>query len=215
MTAAIGLPAGLDADPHVVADNIKQAEIRLTKSIPSRYQNATPTDPQVCAWVADVLARVTQPHFPVVRRGPSLLLLGQTGTGKTHQAYGAIRALALSGAACSWKFVTAADAYARLRPRSQVDSEEEFRSLASVAVLVLDDLGAAKATEWTEEVNYRLINHRYEHELATLVTSNVPVGQLKAGLGDRVASRLVEMASRAVLTGPDRRRLSSRGEQEA
>lgn len=215
MDTALGLPARLDADPIAVADNIRQGGERLAKLVPNRYRDARPTDPAVRAWVADVLARVSQPHFPIIRKGPSLLLLGPTGTGKTHQAYGAVSALAQSGAAFSWTFVTAADAYARLRPRPRVDSEEEFLRLANVAVLILDDLGAAKATDWTEEVNYRLINHRYEHELTTLITSNVPVGQLKAGLGDRVASRLVEMATRAVLTGPDRRRLAGRGEQES
>ena len=215
MTTAPGLPAHLDADPVTVADNIRDGAERLAKQVPSRYQDARPTDPAVCSWVADVLARVTQPHLPIIRKGPSLLLLGLTGTGKTHQAYGAVAALALSGAVCSWTFVTAADAYARLRPRARVDSEDEFMRLANVPVLILDDLGAAKATDWTEEVNYRLINHRYEHELTTLITSNVPVPHLKAGLGDRVASRLTEMATRTVLTGPDRRRLMSRGEQEA
>jgi DNA replication protein DnaC len=215
MTTAPGLPAHLDADPVAVADNIREAQTRLSKAVPARFQDARPTEPQVNAWVADVLAGVSQPHFPVIRRGPSLLLLGPTGTGKTHQAYGALRSLALSGARFSWTFTTAADAYARLRPRPRIDPEETFLRLAGVSVLVLDDLGAAKATEWTEEVNYRLINHRYEHELATLITSNVPVGQLKTDLGDRVVSRLAEMATRAVLTGPDRRRLMSRGEQEA
>lgn len=209
------LPAALGADPAIVADNISEAEARLAKTIPSRYQTAEPTDPAVHRWVTDVVAGAKQHHYPVLREGPSLLLLGPTGTGKTFQAYGAIRYLALAGARFSWAFTTAADAYARLRPRPTVDQEETFLRLANVAVLVLDDLGAAKASEWTEEVNYRLINHRYERQLATLITSNVPAGQLRADLGDRVASRLVEMAARAVLAGPDRRRNIHRAEQES
>lgn len=203
-----------DADPYIVADNIADGAERLRKFVPSRFTGADPTNPEVRQWVTGVLARVGRGHYPVIRKGPSLLVLGVTGAGKTFQAYGGVKALALSGAACRWTVVTAADAYARLRPRTHIDSEAEFRHIADVPVLVLDDLGAAKTSDWTEEVNYRLINHRYQHELATVITSNVPVGKLKAELGDRVTSRLAEMATRAVLTGPDRRRTTTTEENQ-
>lgn len=78
--------------------------------------------------------------------------------------------------------------------------------LARCPLLLLDDLGAAKTSEWTEELTYRLINHRYEHMLPTLITTNLPTAELRTALGDRVASRLAEMTERVILTGPDRRR---------
>jgi len=137
--------------------------------------------------------------------GPSLLLVGGTGSGKTFQAYGAVRALGRSGAGLSWTVTTAADLYAALRPRPRVDSEDEFERFARVGLLVLDDLGAAKGTEWNEEVNYRLINYRYEQQLPTIITTNVASGKLPAALGDRVFSRLVEMARRVQIAGSDRR----------
>ena len=99
----------------------------------------------------------------------------------------------------------AADLYARLRPRHGVDSEDVFERHAKAPVLMLDDLGAAKGTDWVEEVNYRLINHRYERMLPTLVTSNVRPRDLAGVVGERVASRLTEMATPVVLKGPDRR----------
>jgi DNA replication protein DnaC len=104
-----------------------------------------------------------------------------------------------------WLAVTAPDLYAQLRPRDGIDGESEFRRFADVPLLLLDDLGAAKNSEWTEEINYRLIGHRYAAMLPCLITSNVPVAQLKAILGDRVASRLREMCQFVALTGPDRR----------
>ena len=55
-------------------------------------------------------------------------------------------------------------------------------------------------------ITYRLINHRYEHMLPTLITTNLPTAELRTALGDRVASRLAEMTERVILTGPDRRR---------
>jgi DNA replication protein DnaC len=65
-----------------------------------------------------------------------------------------------------------------------------------------------KASEWTEEVTYRVINHRYEHQLPTIVTSNLGGGDLRTGLGERIASRLAEMAKRVALKGTDRRRVT-------
>jgi DNA replication protein DnaC len=195
-----------EADPHWLEEHRERCRKALSR-IPSHYQHAVADVPEVAAWVRALVdvARAEQRTVPRIETGPSLLLIGSTGSGKTHQAYGAIRALAESGVACPWLAITAADLYARLRPRHGVDSEAEFERVAQVGLLVLDDLGAAKGTEWNEEVNYRLINYRYEHEKPTLITSNVPANTLRTALGERVASRLVEMADRVILKGADRR----------
>ena len=174
---------------------------------PVRYRDATVAVPEVSAWVRELVRLAVDPDEPVawVRTGPSLLLYGVCGTGKTHNGYGALRALSTSGAFCGWVATPAADLYARLRPRHGVDSEDVFERHAKAPVLMLDDLGAAKGTDWVEEVNYRLINHRYERMLPTLVTSNVPPRDLAGVVGERVASRLTEMATPVVLKGTDRR----------
>lgn len=199
-------------DPVWLDEVRRRAAERTAAGIPTRYADANANQPDVCSWVRALVAdAATQQRgaVPTVRTGPSLLLLGPTGVGKTHQAYGALHALAASGVQCGWIFTTAADLYARLRPRHGVDSEHEFNRYAATSLLLLDDLGAAKGSEWVEEINYRLINHRYEHMLPTLITSNVPAGELGATLGERVASRLVEMTSRAAMTGDDRRKSST------
>lgn len=177
--------------------------------IPARYTNATVDNPDVDVWVTTVIGTAVslagEWREPVIGRGSSLLLVGGTGTGKTHAAYAAIRALLTSGIRCTALATTAADLYAALRPRFGIDSEDEFTRYATANVLVLDDLGAAKGSEWNEEINYRLINHRYERELATIFTSNVPPKDLPVALGARVASRLFEMSSTVILGGADRR----------
>jgi DNA replication protein DnaC len=195
-----------DADPHWLAE-LRETAVKQELRIPGRFANALPTNPDVAAWVCDLvdIVRSERRTVPRILSGPSLLLVGGTGSGKTFQAYGAIRAIGRSGAGCAWIVTTAADMYGQLRPRPRVDSEDEFDRFARIGLLVLDDLGAAKGTEWNEEINYRLINYRYEHQLPTLVTTNVPPKNLQAALGERVASRLVEMAHRVVITGPDRR----------
>jgi DNA replication protein DnaC len=195
-------------DEYHIEEAIRVGRMSL-KDVPVRYADAVATVPEIQAYVRSLIegSRLRQQMVgSAISQGRSLLLVGPTGTGKSYQAYGVVRALAVSGARCNWLFTSAADMYGRLRPRPGVDSEQEFERYSRVGFLVLDDLGAAKGSEWTEEINYRLINHRYEREKPTLVTSNVPPKQLGAALGERVASRLVEMADRVSLSGPDRRR---------
>jgi DNA replication protein DnaC len=176
--------------------------------IPPRYRHALPDHPRVTAWVAEI-ARTGRPGpagAPGIATGPSLLIAGPTGTGKTHQAYGAVRALLAEGVRLRWEATTAADLYASQRPQQGNDPEQQLWRLARSPLLLLDDLGAAKQSPWTEELTYRLVNHRYNQLLPTLVTTNLPVAELRDAVGDRVASRLAEMTERVILTGRDRRR---------
>lgn len=179
--------------------------------IPPRYQHALADNSAVTAWVDQVAhaGRAGPSGTRGIAHGPSLLITGPTGTGKTHQAYGAVRSLLATGVRLRWEAVTAADLNARLRPRPGQDPEAELQVLGRCPLLILDDLGAAKQSEWTEELMYRLINRRYVQMLPTLITTNLPTGVLRAAVGDRVASRLAEMTSRVILSGPDRRRSAS------
>lgn len=194
-----------------IGERIQEGTKRLSERVPIRYADAVVSVPKVREWVTGLVNRtmdeLTHWHItPCIKSGPSLVILGPTGTGKTFEAWGAVRALAASGAGFSWSVTSAADMYAALRPRHRVDAEEEFERYARAGLLVIDDLGAAKTSDWVEEINYRLINYRYEHNRPTLITSNVPARDLAEALGDRVTSRLIEMADRVVLDGKDRRR---------
>ncbi|WUH94588.1 ATP-binding protein [Streptomyces sp. NBC_00433] len=198
-----------DSEPSIARRNL----VHAAEVIPFHYRSALPAEPALRTW-ADAVADQARQHQVArgalmghAHRGPSLLLLGPTGVGKTHSAYGAIRDLAITGVTAHWVVTTAADMYGALRPRHGVDSESEFRRYRDARLLLIDDLGAdRKPTEFTEEVNFRLVNHRYEQHLPTLMTSNVGATDLAARLGDRVTSRLAEMCQRVVLKGHDRRR---------
>ncbi|MFJ3905746.1 ATP-binding protein [Streptomyces sp. NPDC090025] len=190
-----------------VAEPVTALELAEAR-IPARFRHALADHPQVTAW-AKTIARAGRPGpagAPGIAEGPSLRIVGPTGTGKTHQAYGAIRSLLAAGVRLRWEAVTAADLYARLRPRPGFENERDLQSLMRCPLLLLDDLGATKTSEWTEEVTYRLINHRYEHLRPTLITSNLTTDALRTALGDRVSSRLAQMTERVTLDGPDRRR---------
>lgn len=178
------------------AEQIQRAVAYFDNRVPRRYAGAHPDD-SATAWATAAV------HDPEGTR--SLLIVGPTGTGKTHYAWSVLRAYAQTGFT-GWKALTAADLYASLRPRAGRDTDSEFDSLAEAGVLFVDDLAAAKLTEWTEEITYRLINRRYEQCQPCIFTSNVPPQQLLETLGERVASRLTEMCERITLKGEDRRK---------
>jgi DNA replication protein DnaC len=166
------------------------------RDVPLRYVDVTIkkiTDPDLLDWLATL-----PPSLHDLR---SLLIAGPTGTGKTYAGWAVLRQLDLR----AWKAVTYVDFCAQLRPSGK-DPEATFERYARAPLLFLDDLGAAKGSEWVEETTYRLINRRYEAKLPGIFTTNVPLAQLREVLGERVSSRLVEMCRQVVLGGPDRRR---------
>lgn len=207
-----GLDMPLGADERLVQDRARMAAEYAAEHVPARFERAYPTVPEVEEWAARVIRSAVEQSqargrtIASVHRGPSLLLLGPTGVGKTFECYGAMRAISLCGLYEPWVVVSAADLYARLRPRHGVDAEKEFEAYVHAPLLGVDDVGAAKHSAWVEEVNLRLVNRRYERSLPTLFTSNATVKGLREVLGDRVASRLREMTQIVVIKGDDRRR---------
>lgn len=204
-------------DRHVVRDRQVFNREQWAERVPRHYRNAVVTDPQVSAWTerlinhsAHVSTDLNRPvdgkPFPrLAGRHRWLLVNGNTGTGKTFQAWGVVRALCESGLSFRWQFVSEVDLLARLRPRHGVDSETEFSRYANTDLLVLDDYGVAKKSEWVEDVVFRLINHRHNEELPTLITTNLPPEQVLKHLDDRIGSRIGGMSDVAALFGGDRR----------
>jgi DNA replication protein DnaC len=193
------------------------AEVRTTVQgcddrFPARYRCAGASHPTVLEWV-EAAAKSRS-------RAGGLLLLGATGTGKTHQAYGALRALlprtvewvanSRTGYgqwyADAWRATTYADLNASMRPSPNADPEATLKANRDTNILLIDDLAAARTSEWAEEHLYRLINGRYEAMRPTIFTTNLAPDALREAVGDRIASRLVESCTRIVLDGPDLRR---------
>lgn len=72
-------------------------------------------------------------------------------------------------------------------------------------LVVLDDLGREKVSDWTGEVVYVLINTRYEHQRPTLVTTNLTGAELGASPYWPAISRLAEDGALVEITAPDHR----------
>ena len=74
--------------------------------------------------------------------------------------------------------------------------------LKTVPLLVLDDLGAQKTTEWVTERLFVIINARYDDLLPTIITSNIYLEELRQLPGwDRLVDRIVEMARAVRMAG--------------
>lgn len=201
-------------DPRSIQDALRKGRQQLTE-VPELWRDATVTVPAVAEWVRELVAvsvkGVPDGGDPVVRRGPSMLLTGPVGTGKTYAAWGAVRALLCSGAVCRYRFVRATRMFLDLEPSSGLDVAEELYELRTVGLLVIDDLGANKGSGRREEILTELLSERGENHRPTVVTTNVGVRRgesLADAVGERVASRLAEMCRGHVvsLTGPDLRR---------
>lgn len=126
---------------------------------------------------------------------PGLFFSGTPGSGKSHLAVGILIALIARGV--DGMFVNAPDLLAEIRAsfdegaaRSEIEIMDE---VARVDVLVLDDLGAEKTTDFVLDRFYQVVNRRYQSCLPTIVTTNLDLAGMDEKLGSRITSRLCEM----------------------
>ena len=133
------------------------------------------------------------PENPKVK---GIMLIGSYGCGKTHLAAAILQEVAEAG--ISGLFVVVTELLAKIRAAfdSRDGSAEEIIERAkNTPLLILDDIGAEKASEWTQEQLYRIVNFRYEHMLPTVITTNCDGAKLEMALGRRIVSRLIEMTT--------------------
>jgi DNA replication protein DnaC len=120
-----------------------------------------------------------------------ILLMGNYGCGKTHLA-AAIAIHATRHLSLKTLFTIVPDLLDHLRatyhPTSAVTYDERFEAVRTVPLLVLDDLGAESQTPWAQEKLFQLINHRYNEQLPTVITSNVDLDRMDG----RIRSRLLD-----------------------
>lgn len=133
-----------------------------------------------------------------------LLICGDVGVGKTHLAVAILSTAFRKGISAAMVYIP--DLLAELRKEMQDDEKKGLADkVRSRRFLVLDDLGAEKASEWTEQELARLINYRYENMLPTVITTNLTRKELIEKLGQRGADRLNQMCSPVLIFGKSRR----------
>jgi DNA replication protein DnaC len=197
---------------------------RLTDAnIPKRYQHcsiANFTAYNESLERAAVQASRLADQFPAVTRG--LFLEGQPGVGKTHLAVAVLKqVIQVSGA--RGLFYDTRDLLRIIRstydPSIRTTELEILRPVMTTDLLVLDDLGAEKTSEWVEETMNLIVNTRYNERRLTIFTSNfqdIPddtePNSLVFRIGHRMRSRLHEMCEFVIMDGADYRELPTNGD---
>jgi DNA replication protein DnaC len=142
------------------------------------------------------------------------LFLGPCGVGKTHLATAIVRELSLKGVPCL--FYDFRDLLKEIQdsynPVSQMTELKVLEPVYDAEVLVLDELGASKPTDWVRDTMTQIINNRYNDKKLTIFTSNYlddPQDPNEETLTDRVGvrlrSRLHEMCKVVLVKGDDYR----------
>lgn len=126
-------------------------------------------------------------------QGKGILFTGNTGSGKTHLAAGIGNALIDRGLHVRYEPVVELLRKIQSTYRTYDVSENDVvGTLKSCQLLILDDLGAEKPSEWTMAQLHSLIDYRYSNFKPTIITTNLSTGELTKVLGVRTVDRILD-----------------------
>lgn len=194
--AALMQRAGIDPNAPVddrAPDDVNAWQVDL---VTERLNTATPVpfrgfqhlpNTALRSWVGEYLRN---PHGVV-----PLVLIGLTGTGKTYNAWWAMRTAVIGSyrrrRSVTWAAVTHPTFNAETRPSADNAHAATLRRYSSRDLLIFDDLGASKGTDWSVECLLRLMDDRFAAGLPTIWTTNVKsTDDLTVKTDDRIVSRL-------------------------
>lgn len=144
------------------------------------------------------------------KSGKGLLLYGTVGTGKTYAACEVANALVDKG------YPVLVTNFARLTNTIQgmfEGKQEYIDSLNRFQLLVIDDLGAERKSEFMQEMVYNIIDSRYRSGLPLIITTNLTIDEIKkpSDIGNtRIYDRILERCFPIEVTGGSRRRKAVR-----
>ncbi len=199
--------------------NVSQAAVLEKAKLPKRYAgchfNTYHPDPNVPSQLAaQKYAMRFVNEYPAVEQG--ILFTGPVGIGKTHLAVSILKGLIFErGFPCLFYEFGALlkeiqDSY---NPQTKTSELAVLAPVLQTEVLVLDELGASKPTDWVRDTMAHIINTRYNDRKLTIFTTNYPDERqndreetLEDRIGVRLRSRLYEMCKTVEMKGNDYRR---------
>jgi DNA replication protein DnaC len=194
---AEGLPNDVvipDAREEIIALRADRWRESWLEHCPIRYHDATLAALSPEQDKAEAVSKwLDSGHLHLALRGP-------VGTGKSY-ALAAIghAALARGIRPRMWSM---ADLIADLRPGGD---DRLFDKAATCDVLLLDDIGVEKDTDWTGEVMGRLIDARSRNKRRTAWSTNLPYPTMVERYGSRLVDRMIDDAVLVTIEGPSRR----------
>jgi DNA replication protein DnaC len=166
---------------------------KLTKfNVPKRFLNCSFENFKGNEKVVSVLKNLS-----LLKPFPDLILSGNVGCGKTHLSVALLREFIIAGHANEKKvkFIPVIELLLELRRSFDSQQENEFdiiKRYSQLDLLLLDDLGSEKISDWTISSLYVLLNNRYNCCRPTIITTNLISEQIEQTIGSRIASRLAE-----------------------
>jgi len=151
--------------------------------------------------------------YPIIDRG--ILFMGSVGVGKTHLSVSILRGLIEKGISCRFYEYRSLlkEIQNSYNPNTNTTEMSILAPLFEYEVIVLDELGAARPSEWVQDTIGLIINGRYNEKKLTILTTNYLDECQSSGdetLGDRIGvrlrSRLYQMCKTIVVEGEDYRR---------
>lgn len=197
-----------------------QSKLLEAARIPSRYEKCTLESYKLIEgkyWGVQKRARdyakAFVKEYPAIDRG--LLFVGPVGVGKTHLAVAIVREIIKNGYDCLfYEFGTLLkEIQNSYNPISKTSELKVLAPVFDAKVLVLDELGATKPTDWVRDTMMQIINTRYNNKRLTIFTTNYSDQHrterdevLEDRIGVRLRSRLYEMCQTIPIEGEDYRK---------
>lgn len=193
-----------DKEAQLQQDRLeRQAEI-LVSRLPAEYQNARmPDEP----WVRDVLnwLRAYRACRETGDVPQTLTLMGSLGTGKTWAAAALARILLIEDSV-PVTFVTTQQMIDAVKP-AHGGLDVDMIQFELAPVLVLDDFGAERLTEFATDQLYRLAHHRSHNGRPCIITTNLDGPEIRKRYNERIIERLFGGSQLVRITGASRRKL--------
>lgn len=205
----------LRVEPCGCQGDLRRSQRLAGANIPRRYERCTlETFRDASPVLRNAKKRVQEfvDLWPNTLDGKGLLLMGGCGAGKTHLAVAALNEVVQSGKPGRVLFANFQDLIQEIQASFDSDQSpgkaEILRPLLEADLLVLDELGSQKPTQFVQDILYYVINTRYNEELTTIFTTNyldhpaeAKQERLEDRIGVRLRSRLAEMADRIDFSG--------------
>ena len=144
-----------------------------------------------------------------------IMLVGPVGTGKTHLAAAIMNQLTYD--MHDVMFGTMADIISRMKQTFGGYAHETeldiLNALTGADLLIIDDMGKEKASDYASTVIYQIVNRLYEDEKPLIITTNCFPQDFETNMGERgkaIMSRLSEMCETVIMGGADWRRKEGR-----